>query len=61
MSDWIKFVKSWSEKKKVKYNDALKSEECKQAYQKQKPKKQEADMKPKMRKTKSSKTDMKAV
>ena len=35
---WVSFVKEFSDKKKMKYNDAMKSAECKEAYQKQKPK-----------------------
>jgi len=35
---WISFVKEFADKKKLKYTDALKSQECKDAYKKDKPK-----------------------
>jgi hypothetical protein len=37
-NNWINFVKEFSAKKSMKYTDALKSAECKEAYNKQKPK-----------------------
>ena len=33
---WVSFVKEFADKKKIKYNDAMKSSECKDAYQKTK-------------------------
>ena len=35
---WITHVKAYAEKKKMKYTDAMKSEECKSEYDKNKPK-----------------------
>ncbi len=35
---WITHVKEFSDKKKMKYTDALKSQECKDAYKENKPK-----------------------
>jgi len=35
---WITHVKEFSDKKKMKYTDALKSQECKDAYKEKKPK-----------------------
>ena len=40
-NSWINFVKEFSVKKSMKYTDALKSTECKEAYNKQKPKSME--------------------
>ncbi len=37
-NSWVSHVKAYAEKKKMKYNDALKSAECKAEYQKNKPK-----------------------
>ena len=37
-NNWVSHVKAYAEKKKMKYNDALKSAECKAEYQKNKPK-----------------------
>ena len=37
-NNWISHVKSFADKKKIKYTDALKSQECKEEYQKNKPK-----------------------
>ena len=45
---WITHVKEFSDKKKMKYNDALKSQECKDAYQNSKPKKETKDIDVKM-------------
>lgn len=56
---WVSFVKEYSEKKKMKYNDAMKSAECKEEYQKQKPKSMEETSKvmvkmPKMKMSKQT-------
>jgi hypothetical protein len=51
---WITHVKEFSDKKKMKYNDALKSQECKDAYQSSKPKKETKDIGVKMPKMKKS-------
>ena len=62
MSEWVNHVKQFAEKHKMKYNEAMKNKQCKDEYQKKKGKQPEMkDMTPKMRKTKSSKMDMKAV
>lgn len=37
-NSWVSHVKEYANKKKMKYNDALKSAECKAEYQKNKPK-----------------------
>lgn len=37
-SAWILHVKEFADKKKLKYTDALKSQECKESYHKNKPK-----------------------
>jgi len=37
-NSWVSHVKAYADKKKMKYNDALKSAECKAEYQKNKPK-----------------------
>ena len=58
-NNWITFVKDFAGKKKMKYTDALKSAECKEAYNKQKPKSME-EMKNStktMIKTKKTKVD----
>lgn len=47
-NSWISFVKEYSDKKKIKYTDAMKSSECKDAYQKQKPKNETPNKKVKM-------------
>ena len=57
-NNWISFVKEFSTKKNMKYMDALKSPECKEAYNKQKPKSNNTDkemMKPKKEKSKPKK------
>lgn len=51
---WITHVKEFADKKKMKYNDALKSQECKDAYQSSKPKKETKDIGVKMPKMKKS-------
>ena len=59
-NNWINFVKEFSAKKNMKYTDALKSAECKEAYNKQKPKSME-EMKNStkiMIKAKKTKVDM---
>ena len=48
-NNWISHVKSFADKKKIKYTDALKSQECKEEYQKNKPKSSD-DMKQDMNK-----------
>ena len=35
---WVSFVKEFADKKKIRYTDALKSQECQDAYKKDKPK-----------------------
>jgi len=37
-NNWVNHVKEFSEKKKIKYTDAMKSAECKAEYEKNKPK-----------------------
>jgi len=37
-SAWISHVKDFSDKKKIKYTDALKSQECRESYHSNKPK-----------------------
>ena len=37
-NNWVSHVKEYAEKKKIKYTDAMKSQECKDLYQKNKPK-----------------------
>lgn len=44
---WVSFVKEFASKKKMKYNEALKSADCKAEYQSNKPKSSE-DMKREM-------------
>ena len=44
---WVSFVKEFASKKKMKYNEALKSADCKAEYQKNKPKSSD-DMKREM-------------
>ena len=62
MSEWVNHVKAFSEKHKMKYNEAMKSKQCKDEYHKKKGKQPEMkDMVPKIRKPKTSKMDMKAV
>ena len=62
MSEWVNHVKQFSEKHKMKYNEAMKNKQCKDEYQKKKGKQPVMnDMKPKMSKMKSNKKDMKAV
>jgi len=51
---WILHVKEFADKKKMKYNDALKSQECKDAYKSSKPKKETNDVTVKMPKMKKS-------
>lgn len=51
---WITHVKEFADKKKMKYNDALKSQECKDAYKNSKPKKETNDITVKMPKMKKS-------
>jgi len=46
---WVSFVKEFASKKKMKYNEALKSADCKAEYQSNKPKSSE-DMKREMNK-----------
>ena len=41
---WITHVKEFADKKKMKYTDALKSQECKDAYKSKKPKKETNDI-----------------
>jgi len=48
-NNWISHVKSFADKKKIKYTDAFKSQECKEEYQKNKPKSSD-DMKQDMNK-----------
>ena len=44
---WVSFVKEFADKKKIRYTDALKSQECQNAYKKDKPKSSD-DMKREM-------------
>ena len=37
-NSWVSHLKEYANKKKMKYNDALKSAECKAEYKKNKPK-----------------------
>ena len=48
---WITHVKEFSDKKKMKYTDALKSQECKDAYKSGKQKKETNDITVKIPKT----------
>lgn len=41
---WITHVKEFADEKKMKYTDALKSQECKDAYKSKKPKKETNDV-----------------
>ena len=56
---WITHVKEFSDKKKMKYTDALKSQECKDAYQSKKPKKETNDVKIPRKKKAGSPMEMK--
>ena len=46
-NSWISFVKDFADKKKMKYTEAMKSQECKDAYKSEKPKSND-DMKKEM-------------
>jgi len=55
---WISHVKDFADKKKMKYTDALKSQECKDAYKSSKPKKETSDITVKVARKKTPKQEM---
>jgi len=56
---WITHVKEFADKKKMKYTDALKSQECKDAYKSKKPKKETNDVQIPRKKKAGSPMEMK--
>ena len=56
-NSWIMFVKAYSAKNKMKYNDALKDKGLKSAYQKSKKSSPQPAKAPKKRKVKGKNTE----